>query len=146
MSRQPCELTPSQSATKVGAIVSGQTSVKAPERAAFEKHLPADVHIVSIHSLHGPTVPSDGQALVCDRSTLSPQLALTGDRLQIVIQHRADAEHVRFVKEVLAPLKSRYVDLSYDEHDEVTANTQAVTHAAFLSSAALPALAAVSRC
>ncbi|BGP09161.1 putative prephenate dehydrogenase [NADP(+)] [Rhodotorula toruloides] len=100
--------------TKVGAIVSGQTSVKAPERAAFEKHLPADVHIVSIHSLHGPTVPTDGQAL-------------------IIIQHRADNEHVRFVKEVLAPLNSRYVDLSYDEHDEVTANTQAVTHAAFLS-------------
>ncbi|GAA6036802.1 hypothetical protein JCM8097_003486 [Rhodosporidiobolus ruineniae] len=100
--------------TKVGAIVSGQTSVKAPERAAFEKYLPQDVHIVSIHSLHGPTVPSDGQAL-------------------IVIQHRASDEHVKFVKDVLAPLKSRYVDLTYDEHDEVTANTQAVTHAAFLS-------------
>ncbi|GAA6010793.1 hypothetical protein JCM10207_005845 [Rhodosporidiobolus poonsookiae] len=100
--------------TKVGAIVSGQTSVKAPERAAFEKYLPHDVHIVSIHSLHGPTVPTDGQAL-------------------IVIQHRAENEHVQFVKSVLAPLNSRYVDLSYDEHDEVTANTQAVTHAAFLS-------------
>ncbi|BGP17434.1 hypothetical protein JCM10213_003283 [Rhodosporidiobolus nylandii] len=100
--------------TKVGAIVSGQTSVKAPERAAFEKYLPEDVNIVSIHSLHGPTVPTDGQAL-------------------IVIQHRASAEHVAFVKDLLAPLKSRYVDLSYDEHDEVTANTQAVTHAAFLS-------------
>ncbi|GAA5926708.1 prephenate dehydrogenase (NADP(+)) [Sporobolomyces koalae] len=100
--------------TKVGAIVSGQTSVKAPERAAFDKHLPKDVHIVSIHSLHGPTVPPDGQAL-------------------IIIQHRADVEHVKFVQNLLAPLKSRYVHLSYDEHDEVTANTQAVTHAAFLS-------------
>ncbi|GAA5914342.1 hypothetical protein JCM8208_004443 [Rhodotorula glutinis] len=100
--------------TKVGAIVAGQTSVKAPERKAFEQHLPADTHIVSIHSLHGPTVPSDNQAL-------------------IVIQHRASAEHVEFVKQLLAPLNSRYVDLSYDEHDEVTANTQAVTHAAFLS-------------
>ncbi|GAA5890141.1 hypothetical protein JCM6882_009240 [Rhodosporidiobolus microsporus] len=100
--------------SKVGAIVSGQTSVKAPERAAFEKYLPEDTHIVSIHSLHGPTVPTDGQAL-------------------IVIQHRATDEHVKFVKELLAPLNSRYVDLSYDEHDEVTANTQAVTHAAFLS-------------
>ncbi|TNY20325.1 Prephenate dehydrogenase [Rhodotorula diobovata] len=100
--------------TKVGAIVSGQTSVKAPERKAFEQHLPADTAIVSIHSLHGPTVPTDGQAL-------------------IVIQHRAEKEHVEFVKAVLAPLNSRYVDLSYDEHDEVTANTQAVTHAAFLS-------------
>ena len=51
-------------ATKVGSIVSGQTSVKAPERAAFEKYLPKDVNVVSIHSLHGPTVPPDGQALV----------------------------------------------------------------------------------
>jgi prephenate dehydrogenase (NADP+) len=50
-----------------------------------------------------------------------------------VIQHRATDEHVRWVKDLLAPLNSRYVDLSYDEHDEVTANTQAVTHAAFLS-------------
>ena len=50
-----------------------------------------------------------------------------------MIQHRASAEHVEFVKQLLAPLNSRYVDLSYDEHDEVTANTQAVTHAAFLS-------------
>jgi prephenate dehydrogenase (NADP+) len=51
-------------ATKVGAIVAGQTSVKAPERAAFEQHLPEDVHIVSCHSLHGPTVPTKGQPLV----------------------------------------------------------------------------------
>lgn len=51
-------------ATKMGAIVSGQTSVKAPERAAFEKYLPSDVSIISIHSLHGPTVAPDGQALV----------------------------------------------------------------------------------
>jgi len=33
----------------------------------------------------------------------------------------------------MAPLKSRYVHMSYEEHDEITANTQAVTHAAFLS-------------
>ena len=51
-------------ATKLGAIVAGQTSVKAPERAAFEKYLPNDVHIVSCHSLHGPTVSPFGQPLV----------------------------------------------------------------------------------
>jgi prephenate dehydrogenase (NADP+) len=101
-------------ATKLGAIVSGQTSVKAPERAAFEKYLPLDVNIVSIHSLHGPTVPPDGQAL-------------------IIIKHRARDDQVEFVENLLKPLNSRYVHLSYDEHDEVTANTQAVTHAAFLS-------------
>ena len=32
--------------TKVGAVVSGQTSVKAPERVAFETFLPEDVYIV----------------------------------------------------------------------------------------------------
>jgi prephenate dehydrogenase len=51
-------------ATKVGAVVAGQMSVKAPERAAFEQHLPEDVHIVSCHSMHGPTVPAKGQPLV----------------------------------------------------------------------------------
>jgi prephenate dehydrogenase (NADP+) len=50
----------------MGAIVSGQTSVKAPEKAAFEKYLPGDVSIVSCHSLHGPTVSPIGQPLVCD--------------------------------------------------------------------------------
>ena len=51
-------------ATKVNAIVAGQTSVKAPEKAAFEAHLPKDVHILSCHSLHGPTVSPNGQPLV----------------------------------------------------------------------------------
>jgi prephenate dehydrogenase len=51
-------------ATKQGAIVGGQTSCKAPEIAAFEKHLPEDVDIVSCHSLHGPNVDPKGQPLV----------------------------------------------------------------------------------
>lgn len=51
-------------ATKQGAIVGGQTSCKAPEIAAFEKHLPEDVEIVSCHSLHGPNVDPKGQPLV----------------------------------------------------------------------------------
>lgn len=54
--------------------MSGQTSVKAPERAAFEKHLPDDVSIISIHSLHGPTVSPEGQALV---SRALPSLVLS---------------------------------------------------------------------
>jgi prephenate dehydrogenase (NADP+) len=51
-------------ATKVGAIVGGQTSCKAPEIAAFEKYLPEDVKILPIHSLHGPNVDPRGQPLV----------------------------------------------------------------------------------
>lgn len=53
-----------RTATKMGAIVAGQTSVKAPEKEAFEKYLPKDVQIVSLHSLHGPGVSPEGQPLV----------------------------------------------------------------------------------
>ncbi|GMK58233.1 hypothetical protein CspeluHIS016_0502650 [Cutaneotrichosporon spelunceum] len=100
--------------TKIGATVAGQTSVKAPEKAAFNKYLPADVDIVSVHSLHGPGVTTEGQPL-------------------IIIHHRGPKEKVTMVEDVFRSFKSRYVYLTYEEHDEVTANTQAVTHAAFLS-------------
>ncbi|KAG6334093.1 hypothetical protein ID866_4998 [Astraeus odoratus] len=100
--------------TKVGAIVSGQTSVKAPEKDAFDKHLPADVHIVSLHSLHGPTVSPVGQPLV-------------------IIQYRAPDECVHIVESIFHCFRSRYVYLTYEDHDLVTANVQAVTHAAFLT-------------
>jgi prephenate dehydrogenase (NADP+) len=62
--RRRLALTARNLATKVGAVVAGQTSVKAPEQKAFEKHLPDDVHIVSCHSLHGPTISPLGQPLV----------------------------------------------------------------------------------
>ncbi|KAL2834346.1 hypothetical protein BDW59DRAFT_156284 [Aspergillus cavernicola] len=100
--------------TKVGAIVGGQTSCKAPELAAFEKHLPQDVEIVSCHSLHGPQVNPKGQPLV-------------------LIQHRAQDSSLHFVEEVLSSFNSQYVYLSGEMHDRITADTQAVTHAAFLS-------------
>ncbi|CAG8552056.1 15233_t:CDS:10, partial [Acaulospora colombiana] len=101
-------------ATKLGAIVAGQTSVKEPEIKAFEKYLPEDVHIVSCHSLHGPTVDPRGQPLV-------------------IIKHRASQERFDLAVRVLSCLESQIVELSYEEHDRITADTQAVTHAAFLS-------------
>ncbi|KAF8428990.1 hypothetical protein EV426DRAFT_583208 [Tirmania nivea] len=100
--------------TKLGAIVGGQTSCKAPEIAAFEKHLPEDVEIVSCHSLHGPTVDPSGQPLV-------------------IIKHRSSEESFELAKEILSCFGSKFVYLSAAEHDRVTADTQAVTHAAFLS-------------
>ncbi|WFD29024.1 prephenate dehydrogenase (NADP(+)) [Malassezia sp. CBS 17886] len=100
--------------TKLHAIVSGQTSVKAPEKAAFEEFLPPDASIVSCHSLHGPHVDPAGQPLV-------------------LIRHRAPDAKLRLVERILGCLRSRYVYMSYEEHDTVTANTQAVTHAAFLT-------------
>ncbi|KAM5353900.1 hypothetical protein ACJ41O_000550 [Fusarium nematophilum] len=100
--------------TKLGAIVGGQTSCKSPEIAAFEAHLPADVHIISCHSLHGPNVDPFNQPLV-------------------LIQHRAPDSALRKVEAVLGCLRSKFVYLSALEHDRITADTQAVTHAAFLS-------------
>lgn len=101
-------------ATKLGAIVGGQTSCKWPEITAFEKHLPADVSIVSCHSLHGPGVDPTNQPLV-------------------LIQHRAPDSALHKVEAVLSCLRSKFVHLSAKEHDRITADTQAVTHAAFLS-------------
>ncbi|KAJ6012111.1 hypothetical protein N7499_012919 [Penicillium canescens] len=100
--------------TKLGAIVGGQTSCKAPELAAFDKHLPADVEIVSCHSLHGPKVNTQGQPLV-------------------LIQHRASDESLKFVEHILSSFGSKHVYLTGEMHDRITADTQAVTHAAFLS-------------
>ncbi|KAK2459261.1 hypothetical protein APHAL10511_008738 [Amanita phalloides] len=100
--------------TKLNAVVAGQTSVKAPEQAAFDEHLPEDTSVVSCHSLHGPTVSPVGQPLV-------------------LIKHRGPPEALTFVENIFRCFESRYVYLSYEDHDLVTANTQAVTHAAFLS-------------
>ncbi|EFQ97734.1 prephenate dehydrogenase [Nannizzia gypsea CBS 118893] len=100
--------------TKVGAIVGGQTSCKAPELEAFEKYLPSDVEIISCHSLHGPNVNPKGQPLV-------------------LIQHRASNESLKFVEDIFKSFQSTYVYLSGEMHDRITADTQAVTHAAFLS-------------
>ncbi|OTA99109.1 hypothetical protein M426DRAFT_325455, partial [Hypoxylon sp. CI-4A] len=100
--------------TKLGAIVGGQTSCKDPEIKAFEDHLPSDVDIVSCHSLHGPKVDTTDQPLV-------------------LIKHRASDESFRKVETVLRCLRSQHVYLTAHEHDRITADTQAVTHAAFLS-------------
>lgn len=98
----------------MGAIVGGQTSCKAPEIAAFERHLPKDVEIVSCHSLHGPGVNPKGQPLV-------------------LIKHRASDASFDLVERILSCLGSKHVKLTADQHDRITADTQAVTHAAFLS-------------
>lgn len=100
--------------SKVGAIVGGQTSCKEPEIQAFEKYLPPDTDIISLHSLHGPSVSTAGQPLV-------------------LIKHRGNEENFDFVESLVSCLNSKHVYLSAKEHDRITADTQAVTHAAFLS-------------
>lgn len=66
------------------------------------------------HSLHGPNVDPRGQPLV-------------------IIKHRASQESFEKVETVLSCLNAKHVYLSAPEHDRITADTQAVTHAAFLS-------------
>ena len=100
--------------TKFGAIVGGQTSCKLPEVQAFEDYLPSDTEIVTLHSLHGPKVSTTGQPLV-------------------LIKHRASDESFALVESLVSCLQSKVVYLSAQEHDIITADTQAVTHAAFLS-------------
>lgn len=103
------------SATKYGAIVAGQTSVKYPEIAAFEKYLPKDINIITCHSLHGPGFDPKGQTL-------------------IVIPHRCDAAAYQRMTDLLAVLESELVEMSdYHEHDKIVADTQAVTHMGFES-------------
>ncbi|KAI8378811.1 hypothetical protein EDC96DRAFT_473697 [Choanephora cucurbitarum] len=101
-------------ATKIGAIVGGQTSVKLPEVNALEKYLPDDTHIISCHSMHGPGVDPTGQPL-------------------IIIKHRATDEKLALAVRILSCFKSNIAHLTAEEHDRITADTQAVTHAAFLT-------------
>lgn len=100
--------------TKFGAIVGGQTSCKTPEIQAFEKHLPSDTEIISLHSMHGPKVNTTGQPLV-------------------IIRHRASDASLNFINQLVKCLNSKVVYLTAAQHDRITADTQAVTHAAFLS-------------
>lgn len=101
--------------TKQGAIVTGQTSVMTPEVKAFEKFLPEDVNIIPCHSLHGPTVNPVGQSLA-------------------IVRHRSTDEAYARAFEVLSKLGSAMIKIpNYQEHDKMTADTQAVTHIGFES-------------
>lgn len=100
--------------SKFGSIVGGQTSCKEPEVEAFEYWLPKDNKIITLHSLHGPNVNTMGQPLV-------------------LIKHRASDDDFNFVESLVSCLQSKHVYLSAKKHDQITADTQAVTHAAFLS-------------
>lgn len=100
---------------KYGAVVSGQTSVKSPEIDAFEKYLSADIQIVTCHSLHGPAFETEGQTL-------------------IVIRHRATDESYRKVYRVYETLGSKIIEMDdYKRHDQIMADTQAITHMGFES-------------
>lgn len=100
---------------KNGAIVAGQTSVKHPEIEAFDKYLPESAHVFTCHSLHGPAFSTVGQKL-------------------IIIPHKVDAEAYERGKEIYLALESEIIEIeSYLLHDQIMADTQAVTHMCFES-------------
>jgi len=102
-------------ATKAGAIVAGQTSVKHPEITLFEKYLPADVQIITFHAMHGPGFEPEGQKL-------------------ILIPHRTDKESYQRMYDLFTAIGTDIVEISdYHEHDKIVADTQAVTHVGFES-------------
>jgi prephenate dehydrogenase (NADP+) len=101
--------------SKYGAIVGGQTSVKFPEIDAFETYLPKDTHIVTAHALHGPGFETKGQTLA-------------------IIRHRATDEAYQKAYDVYSTLQSHIIEIeSYQEHDRIMADTQALTHMGFES-------------
>lgn len=102
-------------ATKTGSIVGGQTSCKAPEIAAFQTYLPEDISIVTVHSMHGPNISTKGQPLA------------------IISAREVREGAVEDVVRVLECFESKFVFLSAEEHDSITADVQAVTHMAFLA-------------
>jgi len=102
-------------ATKFGAIVAGQTSVKTPEIAIFEKYLPADAQIITFHAMHGPGFEPKGQKL-------------------ILIPHRGDEEAYQRMLDLFTAVETDIVEMTdYHEHDKIVADTQAVTHVGFES-------------
>ncbi len=101
--------------TKQGAIVTGMTSVKTPEIEAFEKYLPKETELIITHSLHGAGFKTKGQKL-------------------IVAPHRISNDSYRRAKGILAKLESEMIELNdYHQHDQIMADTQAVTHMGFES-------------
>jgi len=101
--------------TKFGAIVSGQTSVKAPEILAFEKYLPKDCQIVGSHALFGPNVNPKGQTIA-------------------VFNHRCSADALNATKELFEISGATIVELeNHQSHDKMMADIQVVTHVGFES-------------
>ncbi|KAI9815921.1 MAG: prephenate dehydrogenase (NADP(+)) [Phylliscum demangeonii] len=53
--------------------------------------------------------------------------------MKVLIRHRASQESFDLVERIFSCFGSKHVYLTAERHDQITADTQAVTHAAFLS-------------
>jgi len=99
--------------TRKDAIVSAGTSVMTPSVEAFEKYLPEDVNIINWHWLFGPSIKPQGQSTA-------------------LVNHRSSVNAYRRARDTFESVGTRIIELqSYQEHDKITADTQAVTHVGF---------------
>lgn len=99
--------------TKKDAIVSSGTSVMSPAVKAFEKYLPEDVNVINWHWLFGPTIKPQGQSTT-------------------LVNHRSNEDAYQRARDVFEKIGAKIIELpTYQEHDKITADTQAVTHVGF---------------
>ena len=99
--------------TRRDAIVSSGTSVMTPAVKAFEEYLPEDVNVINWHWLFGPSIKPQG------RSTA-------------LVNHKSNKAAYQRARAAFERVGSKIIELpSYQEHDKITADTQAVTHVGF---------------
>lgn len=99
--------------TRRDAIVSSGTSVMTPSIQAFERYLPEDVNVINWHWLFGPSIKPQGQSTA-------------------LVNHRSNLEAYQRARDAFEFVGSKIIELpSYQEHDKITADTQAVTHVGF---------------
>ena len=100
-------------ATRKDAIVSSGTSVMTPSVEAFEKYLPDDVNIINWHWLFGPSINPIGQSTA-------------------LVRHKGSEDAYQRARGAFEKIGTKIIELpSYQEHDRITADTQAVTHVGF---------------
>ncbi len=96
-------------------IISAQTSVKAPEIAAFDTYFDKSNQIIGSHALFGPHVDPSGQTL-------------------LMFNHRANEASFEAIKNLYVALGTKIEILdNHEQHDKLMADVQVVTHIGFES-------------
>lgn len=104
-----------------GSIVTGQTSVKTPEVAAFDRYLPYGVHAIPTHFLFRPT-----EALLADKEKMRRKKTA-------LITDMSSGPPYRQVADIFAGFGTEIVELGYEAHDEIMGENQAATHLGYES-------------
>lgn len=97
-------------------IIGGQSSSKTIEVINFlENTQKLNTDIITLHSMHGPNVPTKGQSL-----------AIMPVRLNNLI-------NLQFIDSFTDCFESNKKFLTFMQHDKITANTQGLTHCVFIN-------------